>query len=162
MRRLMTLSLCAMAATALFSLTSGVGFAQASDPVMGTWTFNPAKSTFTPGPGFKTGTVTYALGTPGIKVSVEAVTANGEKLQWGFAGDYDGKEYPVTGNPDADLVVLKRIDTRTTEASYKKAGKPTLTSTRVLSADGKTLTVTVKGTNAKGETVNNVLVFDKG
>jgi hypothetical protein len=35
------------------------------------------------------------------------------------------------------------------------------TTTRVVSKDGETLTLTVKGTNAKGQTVNDVLVFDK-
>jgi hypothetical protein len=35
------------------------------------------------------------------------------------------------------------------------------TSTRVVSKDGKTLTLTAKGTNAKGQAVNDVLVFDK-
>ena len=33
--------------------------------------------------------------------------------------------------------------------------------TRVVSQDGKTMTITSKGTNAQGQTVNNVNVFEK-
>jgi hypothetical protein len=33
--------------------------------------------------------------------------------------------------------------------------------TRKVSADGKTMTVTYKGTDAKGQKVSNVLVFDR-
>ena len=35
------------------------------------------------------------------------------------------------------------------------------TSTRVPSEDGKTMTVTTKGTNAQGQATNNVTVWDK-
>ncbi|HYT88202.1 MAG TPA: hypothetical protein VEL76_05745 [Gemmataceae bacterium] len=48
-----------------------------------------------------------------------------------------------------------------TVATLKKAGKVVQTTTRVVSKDGETLTLTVKGTNAEGRVVNDVLVFDK-
>jgi hypothetical protein len=35
------------------------------------------------------------------------------------------------------------------------------TNTRVVSADGKTLTITVKGTDAQGKAVDNVQVYEK-
>ena len=43
----------------------------------------------------------------------------------------------------------------------KKAGKVTATQQSVVSADGKTRTVTTKGVNATGQPVNNVAVYDK-
>jgi len=42
-----------------------------------------------------------------------------------------------------------------------KAGKVVQTQTRVMSADGKTLTFTGTGTNAIGQQINNIAVYDK-
>ena len=74
---------------------------------------------------------------------------------------FDGKDYPLTGSAVADTVSLKRIDARTTDRTDKKGGKVVQTLKRVVSQNGKTMTVTVKGTNAQGQAVNNVVVFDK-
>jgi hypothetical protein len=56
---------------------------------------------------------------------------------------------------------MKKIDDYTIEAVSKKAGKPLVTTRSVVSKDGKTRTTTQKGTNAKGEKVNNTLVYEK-
>ena len=74
---------------------------------------------------------------------------------------YDGKEYPVKGNPNADMVSVKRVDDSTGESTFKKAGKVTATNTRKLSADGKTLTVTSKGVTEDGKPRTDVQVFEK-
>jgi hypothetical protein len=59
------------------------------------------------------------------------------------------------------MVSLKRIDANTTERTDKKGDKVATTLRRVVAQDGKTMTVTTKGTNAEGQAVNNVIVFDK-
>ena len=56
---------------------------------------------------------------------------------------------------------LRRIDANSTRTTYKRAGKQTLVNGIAVSADGKTMTVVQSGANAKGETVKNVLIFDK-
>jgi hypothetical protein len=73
----------------------------------------------------------------------------------------DGKDYPVTGNPDGDSVARKVIDARTSDFTIKKGGKVVGSVHRVLSADGKTLTVSNKGTHADGKAYDDTLVFDK-
>jgi ABC-type xylose transport system substrate-binding protein len=78
-----------------------------------------------------------------------------------YTAKYDGKDYPVTGSQDFDAISLKRVDAGTAQATLKKGGKVIQTATRVVSKDGKTLTLTTIGANAKGQAVNNVLVFDK-
>jgi hypothetical protein len=45
--------------------------------------------------------------------------------------------------------------------TQKKAGKVVMTGTRKISSDGTVMTITTKGTNAKGQTVNDVAVFEK-
>ncbi len=79
----------------------------------------------------------------------------------GYTASYDGKDYPLNGSAVADTVSLKRINERTSERMDKKAGKPVLTYTRVVSQDGKTMTVTIKGTNPQGQPIANVVVFEK-
>jgi hypothetical protein len=47
------------------------------------------------------------------------------------------------------------------DSIHKKGGKVTATQTSVISADGKTRTVTTKGADAAGKSLNNVAVYDR-
>jgi hypothetical protein len=159
--RLWTASLvvAALSVSAMVGETS----AQSKDPVAGTWTLNVAKSKFAPGPPAKSGkAVITASGADGVKIVFDGVTSAGDKVHWEYTGQNDGKDYPMTGNPDADTVTLKRINASSVESTYKKGGKVTIVNVRTVSADGKTLSVTQKGTNAAGAKVDNLLVFDRG
>lgn len=135
--------------------------AQAADPLVGTWKLNAEKSKYSPGPPQKGGTVRFEAAGEGIKVTADFQDADGATSHTEYTGNYDGKDYPLTGSASADTVSLKRIDANTTERTDKKDGKVVATFTRKVSNDGKTLTVTHKGTNAKGEPVNNLLVLEK-
>jgi hypothetical protein len=139
---------------------AGSASAQSSDPLNGTWKLNPAKSTYSPGPAMQSATVTFEGTDAARKVTVDNTQATGATQHWSFSGAF-GKELPVAGNPNADVEVLKRINATTIEAQYLKGGKPTIKYTEVLSADGKTLTITGTGTDAQGQTIHNVLVFSK-
>jgi hypothetical protein len=132
-----------------------------SDPFAGTWRLNVAKSTYSPGPTPKSITSTYEAAGQGYKVSVTNESATG-KTQYSYATNLDGKDSPVTGtNPNADTVTVKRIDARTLEVVSKRGGKITITQRNALSADGKSRTVTTTGTDAQGQRVNNVAVFER-
>jgi hypothetical protein len=135
--------------------------AQATDPRVGTWKLNVGKSKFDPGPPPKSLTVKVEPSGSGEKVSTEGVGPDGNPTKTGYTANFDGKDYPLTGSPTADKVSLKRLDPRTTERTDKKDGKVIATLRRVVAQDGKTMTVTVKGTNAQGQPTNNVLVFEK-
>lgn len=140
---------------------ANTAFAQAADPLDGTWTLNVAKSKYSPGPAPKSQTVKIEGTDQARKVTVDVTPATGAAQHWEASGP-SGKDVPVTGNnPNADTYVFKRINATTIEAQYKLAGKPTITQTAVVSADGKTLTVTAKGTDAKGQSVSNVAVYGK-
>jgi hypothetical protein len=144
-----------------------IAFAQAkgADPVLGTWLLNLGKSTFegTAAPGKRTmiftavgdaikhTTSTIPVGVPGV------VVAGGNE----YTAKYDGADVHITGS-FLDTVSLKRIDARTVERTGKVMGKAVETMTRVLSADGKTLTVTTKGTNPETEMAySSVQVFER-
>ena len=78
-----------------------------------------------------------------------------------FTANYDGKDNPAIGNPDADMVARTRINATTTKTVNKKGGKIMTTITFVVSSDGKTRTLTTTGTNALGQTLNSVAVWEK-
>ena len=138
------------------------GSAQAADPLVGTWNLDAAKSKFSPGPPPKSITVTFEAAGEGIKATADVVGADDKAAHTTYTGNYDGKDYPITGSETgADTVSLKRIDARTTKRTDKKGGKVVMTFTRKVSTDGKMLTVTIKGTNPKGQQVNNVVVLAK-
>ena len=154
--------LLGLVAGILMATGSSPVWAQAKDPQYGTWKLNLAKSTYSPGPAPKEGTVTIEAAGPGRKVSVSGVAADGTEVKWGYSGNFDGKEIRITGNnPDADVVILKRISANAIRTTNKMASKRTLVNGVSVSPDGKTLTVATTGVNAKGQTVKNTQVFDK-
>jgi ABC-type transport system substrate-binding protein len=133
----------------------------AADPAAGTWKLDAAKSKFSPGPAPKSATVTYEETADGIKRSGETINADGTKTSFSYTAKYDGKDYPVTGSDTFDTISVKKINEHTVAATLKKSGKVVSTARRVVPKDGKTMTLTLNGTNAKGEKIHNVQVYDK-
>jgi hypothetical protein len=132
----------------------------AADARVGTWKFNAAKSKFDPGPAYKSRTVKVEAAGEGIKVAVDGVAADGKAQAYSYTAQYDGKDNPVTGNPEADAIAYKKIDDNTAEATAKKGGQVTANLTIAVAKDGKSMTVTAKGKTDKGP-FTNVVVFDR-
>jgi len=135
--------------------------AQGPNPRVGTWHLDVAKSKYSPGPAPKSQVLKIEASGEGENVTSEIVSTTGAKTVTVYTANFDGKPYPITGSEIADTVSLKRIDANTSERTDSKNGKVVQTFTRVVSKDGKTMTVTIKGTNAQGQPVNNVVVFEK-
>jgi hypothetical protein len=132
-----------------------------ADSNVGTWKLNLDKSKYSPGPAPKSQTLTIEASDGGIKYTSDGENAEGSSVHVEFTAKYDGMDNPVTGSPAFDSIALKRIDANTIESTTKKDGTVMATSRTVISKDGKTRTVTIKGKNAKGQDVNNVVVYDK-
>jgi hypothetical protein len=150
--------LLAVVVVAMAVVIGGTAFAQTN---LGTWKVNVEKSKYNPGPAPKSGTLTYEVAGAGVKVTVDGVAADGALTHYTFTGNYDGKDNPEVGNPNADTIALTRVNATTTKSVSKKGGKVTTTLTSVVSSDGKTLTITTTGTNAQGQKVDSLLVLDK-
>jgi hypothetical protein len=97
----------------------------------------------------------------GIKRTGESVDAEGKTMSFEYTAKYDGKDYPVTGSELYDSITIKQINNQTAEATLKKSGKVMSNARRVVSKDGKVMTLTITGTNPKGEKMHNVAVYDK-
>jgi hypothetical protein len=152
----------ATVALGLVVALTGTTFAQSSDPRLGTWKLNLAKSTYAAGTAPKSVTFTSEAAGAGIKSTVDVVAADGTVQHWVVTSNYDGKDNPLVGtNVQDETVARTRVDANTVRMIYKKAGKVTTTQISVVSKDGKTITITSTGTDAKGQTVKSVAVYDK-
>jgi len=136
--------------------------AQATDPQVGTWKLNLAESKYSPGPAPNSATTQIEAAGAGTKVVVDQPQADGTMRHWEFSSNYDGKDVKVNGNnPDADMLSRTRVNANTVKTISMKSGKVTTTQTSTVSSDGKIRTVTTTGTNAAGQTVNNVAVYER-
>jgi hypothetical protein len=135
--------------------------AAAADQQSGTWKMNAAKSKYSPGPAPKAITVKVVSDAENIKLSSDGIDVAGNPTHIEYTAKYDGKDYPITGAPNADTVSIERIDPNTLQTTVKKAGQVVMTIRTVLSDNGKIRTSTFTGKDAEGHDVNNVVVYDK-
>jgi hypothetical protein len=136
-----------LAATLLMAGSFSVAVAAPEpDPLLGTWKLNIEKSTFHFSVAPRSNVHRYtAFGPDGITATADVVDADGKQIHFTYSIKFDGKFYPVIGDPARDMTSLKRFDTYTGEGANKNNGKVINTSRHELSKDGKTLTVTLKG-----------------
>ena len=130
--------------------------AQSPNPRMGKWKLKQEA----PPPASNIMTYEPAAG-GGMKVTVDSVSASGQPGHWTYTTMLDGKDAPIAGYATADTAAVTVVDAATNEIVYKKAGTMTQTATNVISADGKTITVTFKRTNAQGQPVTSVAIYEK-
>lgn len=131
-----------------------------ASPMMGTWKLNESKSKLAPGAAKNT-TVVYAADGDNIKVTVDGTDKDGKAIHNEWTGKFDGKDHPLTGDPTADTRSYKQVNANTVELTNKHEGKSIMTGRVVVSEDGKTRTVTTKGTDDAGKKVANTAVYDK-
>ncbi len=127
---------------------------------MGTWKLNEAKSKFDPG-ATKNTTVVYASAGDNVKITVDGLDGAGKSVHTEWTGKFDGKPYPVTGNPAADTRAYTAVNARTLSFVEKKGPTVTNSGRAVVSADGKSRTVTSSATNSSGKKVTTHAVYAK-
>lgn len=136
--------------------------ADAPDPAIGTWNLNLQKSKLDPSmPAVKSAVRTYTASPGGLTVSLQSVDASGAPHESGSAFTYDGKQHPVKGVTDYDTVAVTRVGSHESKSDLYRDGKVVGHLTRVVSKDGKTMTVTSDLTGAKGNKIHDVAVYDR-
>ena len=138
----------------------GAALCLAADGFIGTWKLNEAKSKLTPGTP-KNSTVVYSAMGDSMMVTIDGTDSAGKPAHNEWMGKFDGKDYPVTGDSSSDARSVKKIDDHTLAFSVKKGDKVLFTGRIVLSADGKTRTVTTEGTDSTGKKITATAVYDK-
>jgi hypothetical protein len=141
-------------------IVTAVCLAAAHDAHMGTWKLNEAKSKLSP-TAAKNNKVVYEAAGENIKVTIDGVNKDGKPIHNEWTGKFDGKDYPVTGDPGSDMRSYTVVDDHTTEFAIKKDGKTTVSGKIVVAKDGKSRVVTSETTDASGKKVENISAYDK-
>jgi hypothetical protein len=147
---ILTLALCFVGAALCF----------ADDANMGTWKLNEAKSELGRGAP-KNNTVVYEAAGDNVKVTVDGTDNDGKPTHNEWTGKFDGKDYPVTGDPNSNARSYTKIDDRTLGFNFKKGGNRTASGRIEVSTDGKSRTVTMRGIDSKGKKVMSIAVYHK-
>jgi len=144
-----------MLATMLFA-----GTAFAADPIVGTWKLNVAKSKFIAGQELKAASRVYTEANGVYTLEQKSTGADGKETS--FRVQYsDGKDMKQSTGGAIDTTHATKIDANTWDFALKKDGKGVGQVHRVVSADGKTLTVHNTGMTISSATGDQTLVFDK-
>jgi len=146
-----------LSAVALFAMA---GALFAADPFEGTWKLNPSKTKFTQGAAPKEEALVVAKQGDDYLVTITGTGESGTPVSIKYTVPMNGGEGKILDGP-YDAVSAKRIDPKTRETIYSKGGHEVRSSHGVVAKDGKSLRVTLKGTDAAGKPVAGTLVFDR-
>ena len=153
-----------LAITAALSITAApliahaVASAPNSDPVVGTWRLNVARSRYVPGPAPRSETRTYEADGDAIKATIRRVLADGRAEVVTYTANFDNPA-PVTGSPQMDRILMQRIDAYTAESVLSHAGRVFAVARRIIAPDGRTMTITLR--RPGDALVNNVAHYDR-
>jgi len=139
---------------------SGVIPSLAQAPLMGTWTLNQAKSHM-PAGTLATSTLVYETQGDTIKITNDGTTDTGQPIHTVWVGKFDGKDYPMTGDPTIDTRSYTLVDDHNVLFTSKKAGKVVYTGHVTVAPDGKSRATTTSGTAPDGNPYSYVRVHDK-
>jgi endonuclease YncB( thermonuclease family) len=138
----------------------GAALSFAENPNMGTWKLDEAKSHI-PAGFMKNSTVVYAADGDNVKVTTDGTDRDGRPMHTEWTGKFDGKDYPLSGDPTADSRSYRKLNERVLLLANKKDGKAVTSGRIIVSADGKTRTLKVSGTDSSGKKVSSEAVYEK-
>ena len=139
-----------MAATACFAANAQIGG----------WKLNNAKSRLPAGMG-KNNNVVYTEEGDKIKVTVDGTDKDGKPTHSVWVGKFDGKAYPIKGNLAYNSVGYRVINDHTNAIQALKDGKLLWSGKITVAKDGKSRTVTIRGTGANGKKFSGKAFYDK-
>lgn len=126
----------------------------------GTWHLDTASSKWTTANKEQSETRTYSFEGGKVTMKSSVKTGSGKDMNYAYTAAYDGKSYPMTGNPSADSITIKALNGHQAEATSSLHGKATVHTIVTVSADGKRLTLKRTYVATKG-TPTEVLEFKR-
>jgi len=149
--------LCFIAAALLATSASA-----SNDPFVGRWILNVQRSKYPMGARPKSMVIEMEPADKGIRYHSETTYANGGTTQANYCAQYNGQQSVVMGSRGMLLPVsLKRIDSHTVVATYTRLLQVIATSRRVVSADGKIMTVTTVATDKSGKRITTIGLYQR-
>ncbi len=144
----------------LVAFTFGGRPAAQSDPLLGVWEMNHAKSSVTRGTAPISEMVVIVGEADGLKSTLVTIT-EGQGRAEVHHYKFDGKPYLTEGG-DARHLTFKRTGPRFAEITVIRSGQVRATRRMEVSTDGKTLSFNGTGTSANGTPyANDLRVYDK-
>jgi hypothetical protein len=135
-----------------------------ADNSLGTWKLNVEKSKYTPAPiPVKSLTTVREASAGGVKVTTTGERTDGTKIDASYTAKYDGTASSVTGTgAPYDTIAIKQVNANTfTDERKKTGGSYQATGSTAISSDGKTMTITSRGTNDAGKAFTSTFVYKK-
>ena len=143
-------------------LTAALGAESAVDPAVGSWTLNLAKSKLDPSEsGLKSSVRTYTATPDGMTSSIHSVNANGVAEGTGTTFVYDGKRHAVTGPTQYDAVAVTRVSPYQARTELIRGGQVVGHVIRIVSKDGKTMTIRFDLKTTQGAKIHDITVYDR-
>ena len=157
-------NMCNAIATAIVAVAIAAalaGQAQAP-PWVGAWELDPAQSEYRAGPAAARETITIVPYIGAYKIAINRTDLGGGTAQTEAIARFDGTDVLAIGFRVATTRAFTTVDDRTFEVADKVNGLVTLRRRAVVSADGRTLTLTEHGVDEGGQNVDTVLHFVRG
>ncbi len=131
------------------------------DPFVGTWALNAGKSTFPPAHSPTQATMRFERDETGYRMFAEGAHSDGHQVvERPQRFITDGDEYPVPGAPGVTSAATSP-DPNTIDVVARKDGQIVGEARYAVSADGTTLTATVRGTDGQQRPFQTVVVCDR-
>jgi hypothetical protein len=134
---------------------------ETTDPFFGTWVLDPTQSVYEAGQPPQSGAYRIDPEGDSLKFTMDWVAANGQHHEMVYYTIADGKEYAYENSAITDAISTTRIDAHRLDTISKKNGRIIAIGSRVLSAEGLTMTVTQTSIDENGQRYNNVSVYTK-
>jgi hypothetical protein len=133
-----------------------------TDPFLGKWKLNVQRSVYPAGTCPKQMTIEMTATARGVHYHSNTTYANAATAQAQYVAGYNGKQAAVMGDRGFLLPVsLKRAGSRTVVASYMRGMQLIATSRRVLSLDGRRMTITTRSRPSTGKWVTSVGLYER-
>jgi len=133
--------------------------ASSSDPLVGSWKLNIAKSTFAGDrPTKETRDVDPEKG--GVRIVDTASYKDGHAVRTEWLAKYDGKDYPMKGDP-THTISISRASDHFFNFKIKVSGRVTTTGQIVCSPDGQSETITGTETDSHGAQTQFATFWDR-
>ena len=126
----------------------------------GTWHLDAAKSKFASSAKETSETRTYDISNGKVTMKSSSKDPSGKELNFSYSAGWDGKSYPMVGNPNGDSISLTAVSATRFKAQTRLKGKLTVQSSATVSGDGKHITLTRKMLRLKGAPTDT-LEFDR-
>jgi hypothetical protein len=140
---------------AVVAALSAVVTAQTQNPRFGRWKLKSDD----PPPALNI--MTYEpYGDGGMRITVEATNAKGEKRKWGYVTLFDGKYRPVTGDTTTEETAVEVVDARTNKI-MNKTGDRVNVIINVLSEDGNTINNEYRNVDENGKVTVTHAVYER-